>query len=102
MSGNSVVRSSREACLPAPEARLLRQINQGFSDAWWERYHELIQRRQEAILTAEEHRELIGLIDDVEKREAKRVQALVKLAKLRKQTLNSLMKDLGLPGETDA
>ena len=102
MSRNGVVHGGRETCLSAPEARLLRQINQGFSDAWWERYHELIRKRQEAILTTEEYRELIGLADDAEQRDVKRVRALVKLAKLRKQTLSGLMKALGLPEGTDA
>jgi hypothetical protein len=102
MSENSLVRGNRGACLPSPDASLLKQINQGFSDAWWEHYHELIRRRQESLLSAAEHRELIRLTDEVERREAKRLRALVKLAELRKQPLASLMKDLGLPGKSDA
>jgi hypothetical protein len=102
MSEDSLLRGNRGTCLPSRDAALLKQINQGFSDAWWEHYHELIRRRQESLLSAAEHRELIRLTDQVERREAKRLQALVKLAKLRRQPLTSLMKDLGLPGKTDA
>ncbi|MBI1831437.1 MAG: hypothetical protein HYR84_08310 [Planctomycetes bacterium] len=80
---------------------MLKQINQGFSDDWWEHYHELIRRREESLLSAAEHRELIHLTDQIERKEAKRLQALVKLAKLRKMPLRSLMKDLGLPGGAD-
>jgi hypothetical protein len=96
MSENSLLRVNRGSCLPSPDAGLLEQINQGFSNTWWERYHELIQMRQESLLNAEEHRELIRLTDQVERREAKRLRALVKLAELRKQPLTNLMKELGL------
>src|ERR1700732_1335766 len=98
MSENSLIRGKRGACLPSPEAGLLKQINQGFSNAWWEHYYELIRRREESLLSAAEHRELIQLTDHIEKREGKRLQALVKLAKLRKLPLRSLLQDLGLPG----
>src|ERR1700722_8188497 len=79
-----------ESCLPSAEARLLGQINRGFADAWWQRYHKLIEKRQKAVLRAAEHRELIKLTDEVERREANRLRALVKLAKLRKQSLRDL------------
>jgi hypothetical protein len=102
MSQIRVMRQGREGCLPTAEARLLRQINQGFGDSWWQRYHDLIEKRQMSVLTAAEHRELIAMTDEVERKEAKRLQALVKLAKLRKQSLRDVMKDLGLPGKTDA
>jgi hypothetical protein len=102
MSQISAMRRDRAVCLPAAEARLLRQINQGFGDAWWQRYHALIKKRQKSILKAAERQELIGMTDEVERKEAKRLQSLVKLAKLRKQSLTDIMKDLGLPGKTNA
>ena len=89
------------ACLPAAEARLLGQINQGFAEGWWDRYHELVGTRQEGQLSAAEHRELIRLTDQLERREAKRLQVLVRLAKLRNQSLTDLMTSLGLPGKAD-
>jgi hypothetical protein len=96
------MRSKREETrLPAGQARLLRQINQGFTETWWDHYHDLIGKRQDYDLNDHEHRELIRLTDQLEKQEVKRLQALVKLAKLRKQSLNALMKDLGLPGNND-
>ena len=102
MPEKTLIRDGRGIRLPSTESRLLARINRGFADAWWERYHELIRRRQESLLSVLEHRELIQLTDEIEKQEAKRLQALVKLAKLRKQPLGILMKDLGLSGETDA
>jgi hypothetical protein len=102
MSQVRVMPQGREGCLPTAEARLLRQINQGFDEKWWQRYHELIEKRQMSILQTAEHRELIGMTDEIEQKEVKRLQAVVKLAKLRKQSLRDVMKDLGLPGKTDA
>ena len=99
MSENTLLRGNQGTCLPSPEAGLLKQINQGFSDTWWEHYHQLIQKRQESLLTTTEHRELIRLADQVERLEAKRLRALVQLADLRKQPLTTLMKELGLPGK---
>jgi hypothetical protein len=102
MSRSTVVRGARrETRLPAGEARLLTQINKGFADAWWAHYHELVAKRQRCLLSAAEHRELIRLTDQLENREAKRLKALVKLAKLRKQSLADLMTALGLVGKTD-
>ncbi len=101
MPGKVSVRSDLGICLSSSEARLLKQINQGFSEAWWKHYHELVEKRQDSRLSAAELHELIQLTDQVEKREAKRLSALAKLAKLRQQTLRSLMTDLGLPGKTD-
>jgi hypothetical protein len=85
-----------DKCLPAAEARLLIRINQGFPDSWWDHYDQLVVKRQEGRLSAPEHRELIRLTDELEAREAKRLQVLVMLAKLRKQSLPDLMKALGL------
>jgi hypothetical protein len=102
MSRVSAVRGDRaDVCLPAAEARLLRQINRGFADAWWDHYHGLVALRQEGRLNPTQHRELIGLTDQLESREAKRLQVLVKLAKLRKQSLPELMAALGLRGKAN-
>ncbi len=102
MSQIRVIHERRKGCLPTAEARLLGQINRGFGDSWWQRYHDLIEKRQKFVLKAAEHRELIGMTDEVERREAKRLRALVKLVKLRKQPLTDIMTLLGLPGKTDA
>ena len=92
----------REERVPAVESRLLLQINKGFTKAWWDHFHELVTKRQEGTLSTEEHQELILLTDQLERREAKRLQALVKLAGLRKMSLSDLMTSLDLPGKCDA
>ena len=92
----------RGGSLPANEATLLLKINQGFSDDWWEHYQELLEKRRDETLTKVEHRELLRLTDQIEQREAKRMQALVQLAKLRQRSLRGLMKELGLTAKTHA
>ena len=80
---------------------MLSQINQGFSDAWWEHFQALIRKRGDGVLTPTELEELIPLTNRLERQEAKRLKALVKLANLREQSLRSLMKELGLPRPTN-
>lgn len=83
--------------MPAREAALLTRINRGFSEAWWNRYHQLVEKLRAETLTKDEHRQLLRLSDQLEKREVKRLQALVQLSKLRNRLLRTLMQDLGLP-----
>jgi hypothetical protein len=74
----------RASRLPAAEATLLKEINVGFSEVWWAHYDHLLDKRRQESLSTTEHRELIHLTDQIEKREPQRVKALVKLARLRK------------------
>jgi hypothetical protein len=82
--------------LSAPEADLLTIINEGLPAALRQRYDELTARRDAHTLTPGEHAELLSLTDQVENLEAKRAEALVALASLRKRPLSALMQDLGL------
>jgi hypothetical protein len=97
MSRVAMPRSGRsDVCLPAAEARLLITINKGMSEAWWTHYHRLVEKRQASKLSRAEHKELIQLTDELEQEEAIRLKALVKLAKLRKQSLTEVMAALGI------
>lgn len=98
----SVLRARRHApCLPAEEAKLLKQINRGFSHSWWQHYRKLIEKRQDETLTGKQQAELVRLTDMIEKREGERLKALVELARLRRQSLTSLMRELELPGTSN-
>jgi hypothetical protein len=79
------------------ETDLLATINRGLPHALRTRYRELIGKRQTATLTPAEHRELLGLTDQVESLEAERAEALLGLARHRGQPLEDLLKDLGMP-----
>jgi hypothetical protein len=82
--------------LPRDEAELLQQIGQGLPGETWERYRELVARRQAETLTPQEHQELIALSDEIEEWNAQRLGLLIRLAQLRKVALRDLMDELGL------
>jgi len=91
---------------PAPqlarEQELLReigQINGKFSAEFWRRYHELVARRDADLLITggPEMQELIGMTDELELRQAERLEILSKLARLRKTTLSEVMKHSDVP-----
>ena len=81
--------------VPYAEAELLLKINQGIPASARDRYQALIAKRQSEMLNAEEHGELLRLTDLVEQLEAKRVEYLAELARLRRTTLTALMQTLG-------
>lgn len=83
-------------CLPAAEAGLLEKINQGLSPEAQQRYDDLTAKRRAETLTAEEHQELLTLIDRIEQADAERAQALTDLARLRQMSLTTLMNELGI------
>lgn len=78
------------------EATLLQKINQSLSQIQWQRYRDLISKRQAESLTSEEQAELIALSDQLEEANAERITYVAQLATLRKTTVPALMKELGL------
>jgi hypothetical protein len=73
---------------------LLSKINQGIPAELQRRYDELIAKRQEMILTADEYSELLQLTDQIEMLDAKRIEYLAGLARIRKKPLTVLMDEL--------
>jgi hypothetical protein len=82
--------------LSQPESDLLLKINALLADFPWERYHELVAKRERELLTADELAEIIGLSDQLEAANAQRMTLLVELARLRNTSLPALMAELGL------
>jgi hypothetical protein len=86
--------------IPAPlsheESELLAQINSGLPAETWERYDRLIAKRRAETLTSTEYRELVRLTNTVETDHARRMELLMKLARLRNVPLEAVMKQLGL------
>ncbi|MCI0457623.1 MAG: hypothetical protein L0Z62_11685 [Gemmataceae bacterium] len=87
--------------LSAAEKKLLRKINEGLPEGLSRRFSELRAKREEETLTPDEHKELLRLIDEVERRQAERVAAMVELAGRRSVSLEKLMTDLGIAPPTD-
>ncbi len=91
------LRAKRRApSLPRKEAELLQKINQGLSVEMQQRFNLLTAKRRAETLTSEEYQELLELVDEIELRDAKRVEYLAELAQLRNISLRMLMKQLGI------
>ena len=82
--------------LSASETRLLQRINRGLSPTAQRRYTELTAKRRAEILTAKEQRELLILLDRIERADAERARALIKLAQLRHIAVTTLADELDI------
>lgn len=82
--------------LPTQESTLLRKIGQGLSGTIQKRYDILQGKLLAEEINAEEHQELLGLIDRVEKADADRLQSLIELSQLRQVSLDTVMNQLGI------
>ncbi len=84
------------------DSELLEEINRGFPSEIWLRYRELVAKRQADALGAEEHAELISLIDRIELANAHRIECLAELATRRQVPLRALMAKMGIRPTIDA
>lgn len=75
---------------------MLQQVNLALSDKFWLRYRALRAKLADETLTAIEQQELKRLTDQLEIGNARRMQALIKLAHLRNTTLDALIDELGI------
>ena len=92
-----ILRATRRAPnISRDEAKLLLKINQGLSFREQKRFDELAQKLQSESITAEERKEFLKLTNHTENQDAKRIELMGKLAEIRKQTLDEVMKDLGI------
>lgn len=92
-----VLRAKRSAPnVSHDEAELLFKINQGLPPRLQKRFDELAEKLQAETMTLQEREEFLKLTNRVEKQDAKRIELLGKLAEIRKQTLDEVMKDLGI------
>jgi len=80
--------------LSKDESELLLKINQGIPSDVQVRYDELIAKQKSETLTSEEYDELLQLTDQVEKLDAKRVESLKELARIRCTSLTEIMEEL--------
>jgi hypothetical protein len=82
--------------LPHKEADLLIKINQAIPSHIQTHYDELIIKRDNETLTTEEYSDLLELTTQIENWEAKRIENLAELARLRGISLTQLMENLGI------
>jgi len=86
------------------EAALLARIeeNSRLPTAEQRRYEQLRRKRERRTLTERELTEYQALLQQLEARNVKRIEALIALAQRRGTTLRGIMAELGLPSEADA
>ncbi|WP_414565233.1 MULTISPECIES: STAS/SEC14 domain-containing protein [unclassified Anabaena] len=82
--------------LQKTEAELLLKINQGVPLDIQNYYNELIVKRENETLNADEYQELLRLTEQIEKLQAQRIEYLAELASLREKSLTELINDLGI------
>ena len=82
--------------VPTEETELLRQINQQVPADIQKRYDALRRRRDAETLSKAEYSELQTLTEQIEQRDADRLQRLADLARLRQKPLRVLIAELGL------
>jgi hypothetical protein len=82
-------------CSPA-ETHLLQQLQEGLPEETWQRYRELIARREAEELTDAEQVELVRLADTVEGWNVHRLQLAHELAQLRGVSLDTIVGELDL------
>lgn len=78
------------------EDDLLERIHHSLPDEIRRRYRELSTKARQHAATPTEHAELLSLIDRVEMSDAERVRALGELGRRRNQTVEELMRQLGI------
>ncbi|MEM9846324.1 MAG: hypothetical protein AAF847_00440 [Bacteroidota bacterium] len=78
------------------EATLLKKINEGFSDNFWQTYHRLIEKRSNYTIKKEELNHLIDMTEQLERSNLQRLKYLSELARLRGTDLRSLIDELGI------
>ena len=78
------------------ETELLHLINEGFSDEFYTRYEDLLDKQDEDTLTPDECDELISMNDRLELHQAERLRYVGELATLRNMTFDAMMQSLGI------
>ena len=81
------------------ESQLLAKINEGFPEAFWERYHALQKQMRDESLPKQERPAYLEMVAQVEKRQTERLGQLSELAKRRGIGLLELICELGLEPE---
>jgi DNA repair photolyase len=82
--------------LSTKESELLIKINQDLPQELRYLYQNLIEKRNQEILTESEYQQLLELTEQVEKYQAQRLEYLTQLAQMRQLSLTNLITQMGL------
>ena len=82
--------------LPDNEVELLQRIDRSLSHIEWQRYSNLLSKRNAQTLNPTEHNELIAISEQIELANAQRIEALGELSRIRNTSINNLIAELEL------
>lgn len=82
--------------LSTKESELLIKINQDLPQELRHIYQNLMEKRNQEILTKSEYQQLLELTEQVEKYQAQRLEYLTQLAQMRQISLTNLITQMGL------
>lgn len=88
--------------LSKEEEGLLQKVKLGFSEEFWVEYRRLSEKRQSEMIDSEDLECLIEMTRQVEAANAKRIEHLAALARLRNVSLPKVMEQLGIKPESYA
>ncbi len=92
----------RASRLSQAESELMEKISQGLDAQDQHQYDEFVAKRETEDLTQDENAEFLHLTNLLEALNVERMEALVKLARMRRTSLRDLMQDLGIKTTADA
>lgn len=87
--------TKKASALSRKESELLQQINAGLSSRQRSRMAELTDKMEFEAITDAEHKELLRLTRQMERKWAEQLRAVAALAKLRKVSLDEMLRQLG-------
>jgi hypothetical protein len=96
----ALLNESPIASLPSEtrqEEEILRRINTGLPETFWQRKKALDTQAEAHLLTPEEYEERISLIQKLEQWQVSILEAIVALAQVKKESPAIIMRRLGLP-----
>lgn len=97
LSKASDILAQRKApSLSASESELMLKISQGLPQEIQSRYDELSEKMSGDTISHTEHEELLELVDQIELKDAERLEYLLQLSRLRNISLNELFAQLDI------
>jgi len=92
----------RQLKLSKEEEDLLKKISLGLSETFWVEYKRLVEKRQSESIDDEELACLIEMTRQIERANAKRMEHLAAIARLRNVSLSKVMEQLSITPESYA
>ena len=89
----SLQAKQKSPSLSKRETELMLKINKGLSPETQKHFDELNKKRQAEKLTPSEHKELLNMIEQIEKSDAERIGYMAELARIRGISLAELMNE---------